>query len=228
MSISNFYEIVTLDGPSGAGKSTVAKLTANILGYKYLDTGAMYRAVTLYILRNNIDIKDVSKLKSALKEIDIKFDIDGKVYLNCDDVTKDIRGKCVVDMVSEVSAIGLVRENMVSLQRGIACGGKYVVDGRDIGSVVFPMAKYKFYIDASLDERARRRYEEEIKKCNGITFEEVKNSIIRRDEYDATRKDSPLVVPNDALVIDTTNMFTDEVVKKITDVVLKINSSNKI
>ena len=225
MSDLQVYKIISLDGPSGAGKSTVAKLVAKKLGYKYLDTGAMYRAVTLFFLNKNVNIQNDNEIISAISDLKISFDNNNKIYLNDIDVSEEIRSIKVVNMVSKVSSISIVRKSMVSLQRNIAKEGNYVVDGRDIGSVVFPFAKYKFYIDASVDIRAKRRYEEEQKKGKDITFEEVFDSIKKRDEFDSNREDSPLVVPKDAIIIDTTNMTIDEVVQKITDVVFNKKSN---
>lgn len=225
MSDLKVYKIISLDGPSGAGKSTVAKLVAKKLGYKYLDTGAMYRAVTLFFLNKNVNIQNDNEIISAISDLKISFDNNNKIYLNDVDVSEEIRSIKVVNMVSKVSSISAVRKSMVSLQRAIAENDNYVVDGRDIGSVVFPLAKYKFYIDASVDIRAKRRYEEEIQKGKDITFEEVIDSIKKRDEFDSNREDSPLVVPKDAIIIDTTNMTIDEVVQKITDVVFNKKSN---
>lgn len=225
MSDLKVYEIISLDGPSGAGKSTVAKLVAKKLGYKYLDTGAMYRAVTLFFLNKNVNIQNDNEIISAISDLKISFDNNNKIYLNDVDVSEEIRSIKVVNMVSKVSSISAVRKRMVSLQRAIAENDNYVVDGRDIGSVVFPLAKYKFYIDASVEIRAKRRYEEEIQKGKDITFEEVIDSIKKRDEFDSNREDSPLVVPKDAIIIDTTNMTIDEVVQKITDVVFNKKSN---
>lgn len=225
MSDLKVYEIISLDGPSGAGKSTVAKLVAKKLGYKYLDTGAMYRAVTLFFLNKNVNIQNDNEIISAISDLKISFDNNNKIYLNDVDVSEEIRSIKVVNMVSKVSSISAVRKSMVSLQRAIAENDNYVVDGRDIGSVVFPLAKYKFYIDASVEIRAKRRYEEEIQKGKDITFEEVIDNIKKRDEFDSTREDSPLVVPKDAIIIDTTNMTIDEVVQKITDVVFNKKSN---
>lgn len=225
MSDLKVYKIISLDGPSGAGKSTVAKLVAKKLGYKYLDTGAMYRAVTLFFLNKNINIQNDNEIISAISDLKISFDNNNKIYLNDVDVSEEIRSIKVVNMVSQVSSISIVRKSMVSLQRAIAENGNYVVDGRDIGSVVFPLAKYKFYIDASVEIRAKRRYEEEVQKGKDITFEEVIDSIKKRDEFDSNREDSPLVVPKDAIIIDTTNMTIDEVVQKITDVVFNKKSN---
>lgn len=225
MSDLQVYKIISLDGPSGAGKSTVAKLAAKKLGYKYLDTGAMYRAVTLFFLNKNVNIQNDNEIISAISDLKISFDNNNKIYLNDIDVSEEIRSIKVVNMVSKVSSISAVRKSMVSLQRSIAENDNYVVDGRDIGSVVFPFTKYKFYIDASVEIRAKRRYEEEIQKGKNITFEEVLNSIKKRDEFDSNREDSPLVVPKDAIIIDTTNMTIDEVVQKITDVVFNKKSN---
>ena len=223
--MSSTYEIITLDGPSGAGKSTIAKLLAKKLSFKYLDTGAMYRAVTLYMIKHHVDINNNSEVISALNNLSINFDNAGRIYLDDEDVTEAIRSMKVVNLVSKVSSISIVRQNMVSLQRKIAEGGNYVVDGRDIGSVVFPDSKYKFYMDASLDERAKRRYNEELSKGKNITYEEVRESIRKRDEFDSNREDSPLVVPKNANIIDTTSMTINEVVEKIANVILNIKSN---
>lgn len=232
--MSGSYKIITIDGPSGAGKSTIAKLIADKLGFKYLDTGAMYRAVTLYMIENQVDIKNEEEVISALNKLNIGFDSNYRIYLDSQDITEDIRKEKVVKFVSEVSAISSVRRKMVDLQRDIAKEGNYILDGRDAGSVVFPNADYKFYLDASLEERAKRRYKEELSKEVDISFEAVKESIKKRDKYDSNRKDSPLVVPENAIIIDTTNMTIDEVAEKITDIFLNkktisifdINSDN--
>lgn len=232
--MSGSYKIITIDGPSGAGKSTVAKLIADKLGFKYLDTGAMYRAVTLYIIENQVDIKNEEEVINALNKLNIGFDSNYRVYLDSQDITEDIRKEKVVKFVSEVSAISSVRRKMVDLQRDIAKEGNYILDGRDAGSVVFPNADYKFYLEASLEERAKRRYKEELSKEVDISFEAVKESIKKRDKYDCNRKDSPLVVPENAIIIDTTNMTIDEVAEEITDIFLNkktisifdINSDN--
>lgn len=232
--MSSSYKIITIDGPSGAGKSTVAKLIADKLGFKYLDTGAMYRAVTLYMIENQVDIKNEEEVINALNKLNIGFDSNYRIYLDSQDITEDIRKEKVVKFVSEVSAISSVRRKMVDLQRDIAKEGNYILDGRDAGSVVFPNADYKFYLEASLEERAKRRYKEELSKEVDISFEEVKESIKKRDKYDSNRKDSPLVVPENAIIIDTTNMTIDEVAEEITDIFLNkktisifdINSDN--
>ncbi len=217
--MSNTYKIITLDGPSGAGKSTLAKLLAEKLSFKYLDTGAMYRAVALYMIKHHIDINNNSEVISALNNLSISFSDEGRIYLDNEDVTESVRSTEVVNLVSAVSSISAVRRSMVSLQRKIAEGGNYVIDGRDIGSVVFPYSEYKFYIDASLNERVKRRFEEEASKGKTLSYEDVKKCIIKRDEFDSNREDSPLAVPENACIIDTTNMTIDEVAEKITNVI---------
>ena len=232
--MSGSYKIITIDGPSGAGKSTIAKLIADKLGFKYLDTGAMYRAVTLYMIENQVDIKNEEEVINALNKLNIGFDSNYRIYLDSQDITEDIRKEKVVKFVSEVSAISSVRRKMADLQRDIAKEGNYILDGRDAGSVVFPNADYKFYLEASLEERAKRRYKEELSKEVDISFEAVKESIKKRDKYDSNRKDSPLVVPENAIIIDTTNITIDEVAEEITDIFLNkktisifdINSDN--
>ena len=204
--------IVAIDGPSGSGKSSVSKLLATKLGFKYLDTGAMYRAITFYIIRESIDINDISSLEKLLQSIKISFDTSFNVYLNDENIAKEIRSMPVVERVSEIASIKIVRENMVDLQRRIAFSGKYVLDGRDIGSVVFPNAKYKFYLEATIEERAKRRHKEEVEKGSSISFAEVKESIAKRDEFDKNRLESPLIIPKDAILIDTTNLGIEDVV----------------
>ncbi|MBI4976252.1 MAG: 30S ribosomal protein S1 [Spirochaetes bacterium] len=207
-------EIITLDGPAGAGKSTVAKRVAKRLGYKYLDTGATYRCVALYFIEKLVN-PETDDIDRVMRSIDIQFGEDGTVTLNGADVTEAIRTKAVNEYVSPVSAIPAVRTAMVDLQRRIAQSGGYVIDGRDIGTVVFPDAKYKFFIDASVDERARRRFEEERAKGFSSSLEEVKKNVITRDTIDSTREVAPLTKASDARVIDTTSMSIDEVVDAV-------------
>lgn len=210
-------DIVTLDGPAGSGKSTVAKRLARELGYEYLDTGATYRCVTLYFIRNNIALTDAA-IPDIMKKIDIRF-ASGRVFLNDVDVTEEIRTKPVNDNVSPVSTIPAVRESLVGLQRRIARGGRYVIDGRDIGTVVFPDARYKFYIDASADERARRRHTEETAKGFQSSFDDVKKNVVERDRIDSSRAHSPLAKAADAYYVDTTGMSIDDVVRTVTRVI---------
>ena len=219
---SNFSEndIVAIDGPSGAGKSSISKKIASKLGFKYLDTGAMYRATTLYMIEMSVDIENNDAVTKALENINISFDNNFNVYLNDNNITEKIRSSVVVSNVSKVSSLKAVRVSMVDIQRQIASNGGYVVDGRDIGSFVFPNARYKFYIDASIDERAKRRFEEEKANGNNISFDDVFESIKKRDFIDSTRSESPLVKAENALLVDTTSMSIDDVINFVVDNVL--------
>lgn len=207
--------IIAFDGPAGSGKSTIAKIISEKLGITYLDTGAMYRAVTLYFLENNVDFNDENQVKINLEKIELEF-INDKLYLNNKDVSAQIREKNVNDNVSFVSAIRIVREKMVDLQRKMSGKKSVVLDGRDIGTVVFPNADYKFYITASVDVRARRRYEEELQKgISNLSLDEVKKSMENRDYIDSNREVTPLRKADDAIEIDTSYMSIEEVLKKI-------------
>ena len=207
--------IIAFDGPAGSGKSTIAKIISEKLGITYLDTGAMYRAVTLYFLENGVDFNDEEQVKINLDKINLEFKNDD-LYLNNKDVSVQIREKNINDNVSFVSAIKIVREKMVDLQRKMSGQQSVILDGRDIGTVVFPNADYKFYITASVDVRARRRYEEEMKKGKSdISLDEVKKSIQNRDLIDSTREVTPLKKADDAIEIDTSNMTIEQVLERI-------------
>jgi cytidylate kinase len=207
--------IITIDGPAGSGKSTVAKLLARKLNINFLNTGAMYRAVTYYLIENSISPYVDLEVKNALKKIEINFEGE-EIFLCGINVTRKIRTPEVEKLVSIVSSIKAVREKMVDFQRKIVRGKNYVLEGRDTGSVVFPDADYKFYLYASLDERARRRQKEIFEKENRtISFDEVKKELANRDYLDENRELSPLKIPHGAIVIDTTDLSIDEVLAKI-------------
>lgn len=207
--------IIAVDGPAGAGKSTISKLVAKKLGIQYLDTGAMYRAVTLYFLENNVDFSNIDEVENSLDKIHIDF-LNNILFLNNIDVSKQIREKNVNDNVSAVSAIAIVREKMVDLQRKMSNNKSVILDGRDIGTVVFPNANYKFFLVASADIRAQRRYKEELEKGNkSANIDDIKKSIENRDYIDSTRKVTPLKKADDAIQIDTSYMNIEEVVESI-------------
>ncbi len=212
--------IIAIDGPSGVGKSTTAKLVAKKLNYQYLDTGAMYRAVTLYLITEKTE-NDLNKIENLLNKIKIEFQQE-IVLLNGKNVSDEIRSRFVTENVSKISAIEIVREKMVELQRQIAKNGEYVVEGRDIGSVVFPDAQLKIFLTANLEERMKRRENEFLGKGISISNEELVYQIQTRDKLDSTRKISPLKKPIDAIEIDTTHLTIDTQVEKIVELAKQI------
>lgn len=214
--------IVAVDGPAGSGKGTVTKKIEEKLGFLNLDTGATYRCVALQVLRENVSLEDKEKIVKIANEINIKIDNKGEkdvILLNGEDVSKEIRTKEVTSIVSQVSSIIPVREKMVEVQRKLAHGKNVIVEGRDIGTVVFPNADIKIYLDASEEIRAKRRYEEN--KQNGIdtTYEEVLENVKMRDYNDMHKKVGALKKADDAIVIDSSNLTIDEVTEKIEDII---------
>lgn len=209
---------IAIDGPSGAGKSTISKMLAKKLGIIYLDTGAMYRAVALYVSRKGVDVNDRDKVVPLLTEIGIEFRGEGdekRIYLNGEDVSAAIREHTVSKMASDVSKIKEVRLFLVEQQRAIAKKNDVVLDGRDITSFVLPDSKYKFFLTATPEERARRRYEELKAKGSDISYETVLADVNDRDYNDTHRDFAPLVQTEDAVLIDSTDLSTDEVIEVI-------------
>lgn len=210
---------VAIDGPAGAGKSTVARTLAKKLGFIYIDTGAMYRAVTLMALREGIDLNDQSCLSQLARAVSIVLRPDGngslKVLLNGDDVSEDIRSQEVSKNVSLVAMVPGVRKRMVELQRAMAAQGGVVMEGRDIGTVVLPDAPVKIFLTASQRERAKRRREELAAKGNIIDQEQMEKEILIRDQIDSTREADPLTQAADAVAIDSTLFSVNEVVDMI-------------
>ena len=209
---------VAIDGPAGAGKSTIAKLCAKKMNLVYVDTGAMYRAVALYLLESGIDVNDRTAVaeKCSGANVDIKYE-DGiqNVYLNGVNVTGRLREEAVGNTASVTSAVPEVRSQIFSLQRGLAERGGVIMDGRDIGTVVMPDAEVKIYLTASSEVRARRRVLELEAKGEKPDFEEVKRDIEERDHRDMTREISPLKQADDAVLVDTSDMTIDQVAEKI-------------
>lgn len=211
---------IAIDGPSGAGKSTLAKLIAKQLNILYLDTGAMYRAIGLKALNLNVSPTDASEVCAFLDdtEVEVKY-IDGEMFIFLDgkDVSADIRRHEVSKAASDVSAIPQVRLKMVELQRQIASSQSLVLDGRDITSYVLPDAKYKFFLTASPEERAKRRFEELKLKGQDVTYERILNDIIQRDYNDSHRSFAPLTRTEDSIYIDTTALTKEQTLAKILD-----------
>lgn len=205
---------IAIDGPGGAGKSTVAKLVAKELGLDYIDTGAMYRAVGYKISRDGIDMENSLELASMLKETDIDFS-GGKVFLDGEDISDKIRTQEVSALASKCSAIGEVREKLVSIQKEMGRSKNVIMDGRDIGTNVLKDAEHKIFLVASPEERAQRRYKELAEKGEDVTFQQVLDDINKRDHNDTHRKLNPLRKADDAVEIDTTSKNVDEVVKMI-------------
>ena len=213
--------IVAIDGPAGSGKSTIAKLLAKKYDLTYIDTGAMYRMITLYLLENNIDISDLKEVERILNTVNLDMQGD-KFYLDNVDVSTKIREKRINDNVSKVASIKIVRSNLVDLQRKISNNKDVILDGRDVGTVIFPNAQVKIFLIASPEERARRRYNEFLEKKTEITYDEVLKSIKERDHIDSTRDESPFVKADDAIELDSTNLTIDDVVNFISKEIEKV------
>ncbi|MFH2012957.1 MAG: (d)CMP kinase [Pseudomonadota bacterium] len=214
--------IIAIDGPSGAGKSTISKILAKRLNYTYIDTGAMYRAVALRTLEKNINIDDENSLSQMCLETDISFSIgngSSKVLLNGKDVTEAIRAPNVSLVASSVSAKKVVRDTLLKLQRKMGKDGGVIMEGRDIGTVVFPDADIKFYLDALSEERGKRRYKELIAKGENVSLDKVTKELIQRDLNDSSRKYAPLKPAIDAINIDSTDRTIEEIVDKLLEII---------
>lgn len=213
--------IIAIDGYSACGKSTLAKEIAKRLNFVYIDSGAMYRAITFYFQNNNTDINDPAAIEQELNKIHIEF-IPGehlRILLNQKDITDEIRSPAISELVSEVAAISSVRKKMVQIQREISKDKSVVMDGRDIGSVVFPDADVKLFVTADLDTRTWRRHEELKSRGIDIDFSKVKENLIKRDQMDSTRRDSPLIKAPDAYVLDNTKLGKEEQTKLALEII---------
>lgn len=210
--------IVAVDGPAGSGKSTISKMVAEKYRLTYLDTGAMYRMIAFTSIRDGVDLDDTAEVVNLLDKVNIDMK-DGKFYVDGDDVSLEIRTPEVTAIVSKVAAIREVRVKLVDLQRKISEGKDVILDGRDIGTVVFTNADLKIFLVASPEERAKRRVLDFKNKGIVENFEDVLSEIIRRDEFDSNRKESPLKKAEDAVEIDTSFMNIDEVVRAISELV---------
>ena len=210
---------IAIDGPAAAGKSTVAKQVAKILNCVYIDTGAMYRAITWYALSKGVDPKDEEKVTALLPEIDLSLHLDGKVVVNDQDITKEIRTTEVADNVSYIASYKKIRLHLVELQRKMSKNVSVVMDGRDIGSYVLPYADVKIFQVASVETRAVRRYKENLEKGINCSIEEIEENLRKRDYIDSHREFAPLKKAEDTFVLDTSNMTIDEAVNAIIKIV---------
>ena len=213
--------IIAIDGHSSCGKSSLAKALGQALGYTYISTGDMYRAVTLYFMEHSVDIQNRKAVESALKNIELHFENDGatnRMFLNGRDVSEEIRTMPVADFVSPVSAIPEVRRELVKQQQAMGAGKGIVMDGRDIGTVVFPNAGLKIFLTADVEERARRRFDEIKAKGHNVDFDEVKQNLTNRDLVDSTRNDSPLKKADDAIVLDNTHLDLEQSLEMALDI----------
>lgn len=206
--------VIAVDGPAGAGKSTIAKIVAKKLNINYIDTGAMYRAVTYKCLKSGIDVNNEKEVIQTAENSDIDFK-DNNIYLDKEVINEEIRTIEVSNNVSNVAKIKEVRQLMVEVQRKIGMKSSVILDGRDIGSYVFPNADYKFFLIATPEERGSRRYKELIEKGVEVKLQDVIDDIIKRDEIDSSREFAPLVKASDAIEIDTTGKSIDDVVASV-------------
>lgn len=215
---------IAIDGPAGAGKSSIAKLVAKKLSFVYIDTGAMYRTMALYFLKNGIDTKDEQMVSERCDDIDIKITYangEQQIFLNGDNVSQEIRQEEVGNNASVVAAYGKIREKLVALQREMAASTDVIMDGRDIGTVVLPDAEAKIYLTASSAVRAQRRYKELQEKGIECDLQKIEEDIILRDEQDMNREISPLKQAEDAVLVDSSDMSIDEVVEAIISIAEK-------
>lgn len=217
--LMNTHKIaVAVDGPAGAGKSSISKIVAKKLGYLYIDTGAMYRSVTWAVLHNHIDVNNQKAVEALLPELELTMEASDdscKVFISGQDVTDFIRTPQVNNAVSIVASYKGVRQYLVERQRLMAEAGGVILDGRDIGSVVLPNAELKIYLTASVEARAMRRYLEVKGTVNEQTLEDIKESVMQRDDMDKNRKESPLIQVEDAVLVDSSEMTFDETVEHI-------------
>ncbi len=220
--------IVAIDGPAGAGKSSIAKRLAEKLGFTYIDTGAMYRAIGLWAIRTNTDLSDMHRLEQLALAANIRLEANGtRVHLNGEDISDEIRSPQISDAASKVSAVSAVRRALVEKQREMAAESSVVMEGRDIGTIVFPDAEVKIFLDADPNIRTRRRVLERCEKGEPVKAKQVASEIAERDQRDRGRADSPLVQAPDAIYLDSTGLSLDEVEEQILKIIRDRTSNGK-
>lgn len=225
--MSEKQNIITIDGPAGVGKSTVSRMVAAATGFTYLDTGAMYRGVGLFLQEQKVDLSDVTAIEQLLSQLDLQLlpavdeTSDVGVLINNRDVSREIRTPEMAMVASNVSALGVVRDYLTSMQRSYGNRGQIVAEGRDTGTVVFPAAAFKFFLDARPEERARRRYSQLKAKGMEADYDKILSMTLQRDKNDSEREIAPLMQAEDASRIDTTEIRVDEVVSLILQIVKK-------
>lgn len=218
-------EIITIDGPTSSGKNSVGFLLAKKLGYRYIDTGMIYRAGAFKMLKLGISLQDQEKILEVYKNLEVRFEMDGgwKMFLDGEDVTQSLHDPQISEITSKVSATPEVREIMKAIQRKLANNGGVVMGGRDIGSEIFPEAKHKFFLTASVEVRAKRRFEQLKRQDPTIKYEDVLSSMMERDRRDSEREASPMRVPEGATVIDNSNLTVEQTVEEM---LKRIHASN--
>lgn len=214
--------VVAIDGPAGSGKGTITKLVGKAMNLINVDTGAMYRCVTLHCIRKNIDSSNLEEIEKTLADIQITFKKDGEkdlVFLNGEDVTQEIRTSMIDNNVAKFAAVKIIRDKMTPLQREMGKKQDIIMEGRDIGTVVFPNADVKIFLDCSVEERARRRYKQNLEKGIETTYEEVLESIKERHKLETERDVAPFVKADDAILVDSSNMTIEEVTNRIIEII---------
>jgi len=220
--------VIAIDGPSGSGKTSTAKLLAEKMNFYYCDSGSLYRAITYHFINREIDLENTFEIANELKQIRIKYDIvSNDIILNSEYVTDFLRTDKVTNNVSKVSSIKIVRDFLISVQRMLGQNNNIILDGRDIGTTVFPNADYKFYIDADIKVRAKRRFKEIDAENNHQNYENILKMMRKRDSYDQNREHSPLSIAKDAICIDTTDLSLNEQVDKIINIIKKAKEQKK-
>ncbi len=224
--------VIAIDGPAGSGKGTITKIVADTLGLINVDTGAMYRCVTLECINNNIQLDELEKIEEVLKTIDIQLKKDGEnqlVLLNGKDVSREIRTKIIDANVAKFAAIKIIRDKITPIQRKMSENNNVIMEGRDIGTVVFPNADVKLFLDCSIEERAQRRYKQNLEKGINTPYEEVLRLLIERHKLETEREIAPLVQAEDAIYVDSTNMSVEEEAEEVLRIIKEeLNRKGKI